>query len=161
MSDKMNLMQLLPLSMDKMRRLVRMTVRKEINRKVGVPELRIIDFIAFRMMSRHPGLTIKELSTRLGIAHSTTSGMVERYERMKLIHKVVNEEDHRSYRLYLPPDSEASIKDNIQVVTGDLFATMIDQLSPEEQEGLLTGLAGLLRVADEQLALFTDDTNNC
>ncbi|MCI0183531.1 MAG: MarR family transcriptional regulator [Acidibacillus sp.] len=161
MIHKMRLLQLLPISLDRMHRLIRMTVKQEIHRKVGIPELRIIDFIAFRMISRHPGLTIKELSTRLGIAQSTASGMVERYERMKLIRKIINEEDRRSYRLYLPKDSEAVMKDHIQVVTDDLFATLIDQLSDAEREGLQVGLAGLLRVADEQLALFTEDTNHC
>ncbi|PWI57305.1 MarR family winged helix-turn-helix transcriptional regulator [Sulfoacidibacillus thermotolerans] len=161
MDEGMELDQLLPMSIERIKRLIRMTIRQEIVRKVGAPDLRIIDFIALRMISRRPGLTIKELSTHLGTSHSTTSGMVERYERMQLIQKVVNETDHRSYRLYLSPNSEEIMRNEIRGVTDDLFATLLQQLSKKEREGLQIGLSGLLRVVDEQLQHFASDHPTC
>ncbi len=161
MAEEMKLAQLLPLCLDRVHRLVRKTVRQEIHRKVGVPELRIIDFIALRMINRHPGLTIKELSTRLGVAQSTTSGMVDRYERLKMVKKAVNTDDRRSYRLYLAEASEAVMKEVMKMVTDDLFATLITLLSASEKEALELGLHGLLRAADEQLVHFAEDSHSC
>src|SRR5271165_509333 len=49
------------------------------------------------------GLSLKELSERLGLAHSTVSGIVDRLERREFLHRRPDPQDKRFTRLYIDP----------------------------------------------------------
>src|SRR5216684_5264991 len=56
-----------------------------------------------RQLTTEDGLSLKELSQRLGLAHSTVSGIVDRLERRGFLHRQLDAKDRRFTRIYADP----------------------------------------------------------
>jgi len=52
-------------------------------------------------LTRQDGLTLNELSARMGLAHSTISGIVDRLEHKKLVHRRPDPQNRRYIRICL------------------------------------------------------------
>src|SRR5689334_18601946 len=57
--------------------------------------------VVIRELVTSPGMSLKELSKRVGLAHSTVSGIVDRLERDSLVYRQVDPEDKRITRIYV------------------------------------------------------------
>jgi MarR family transcriptional regulator, organic hydroperoxide resistance regulator len=97
--------------------------------------------------ANHPGgLTLKDLSERVGLAHSTVSGIVDRLERQGLVRRLVNPADRRSTRIDVTDSVKAYIQ---QQLPAHLHGPLLDALrraTRAERAAILTGLSTLRRL---------------
>lgn len=94
------------------------------------------------------GLTLKELSGRLGLAHSTVSGIVDRLEKRGLVRREVDPGDRRFTRI-TPSQEVQAYADGLAQRPNRAMDEALARLTPEERRRILDDLALLHRVLGE------------
>ena len=91
---------------------------------------------------RENGLSLKSLSGRMGLSHSTVSGIVDRLAAKKLVYRRADENDRRISRIYLSENVKRYIKET-RVGMYEPLAANIDSAPPRQRAGIVKGV-GLL-----------------
>ncbi|HEX3032692.1 MAG TPA: MarR family winged helix-turn-helix transcriptional regulator [Bacillota bacterium] len=89
-----------------------------------------------------PGLTIKELGERMGLAKSTVSGAVDRLEAQGALYKVKDQEDRRIVHIYLT-EKFLKIQGNLDVLKTNHVLRLLNRLEKEEVDAILNSLRKL------------------
>lgn len=105
-------------------------------------------------------LSQQELAERLGLEKSTVSRLVAGMEGRGWLSRVRDPANRRVYRLSLTGEGEAAAC-HIREFFRTRHAHMLGSLTPAERRGLMLGLAGLARVADEGTASHVHDELAC
>lgn len=70
-------------------------------------------FIALQWLFEYGDMTIGDLSTKMYLAFSTTTDLVDRMEKNELVQRVRDEQDRRVVRIHLLPEGERIIQEVI------------------------------------------------
>ena len=89
------------------------------------------------------GMSLKELSKRLGLAHSTVSGIVDRLERDNLVYRQVDPDDKRITRIYAAQQVLDYMDRTVYTRRGSVVAQALQQATPEEREQIMTAIQKL------------------
>ncbi|MCD7945322.1 MAG: MarR family transcriptional regulator [Clostridiales bacterium] len=84
-------------------------------------------------------MPISELAKATGSANSTTSGVVDRLERMGLVQRVRSDQDRRKIFVQIT-DHYREVRAETASYATDRFAEALKGLSEEEQDTVLNGL---------------------
>ena len=99
------------------------------------------------VQANHPdGLTLKELSERMGLAHSTVSGIVDRLERQGLVRRQVNPADRRYKRLNVTESVKAYIQQRLPAHLHGPLLNALRRATIAERTAILTGFSTLRRL---------------
>lgn len=123
-------------------------LKKIINTGVATNNITEPQLNVLKALTLEDGLSLKELSQRVGLAHSTVSGIVDRLERRNLLKRKVNPNDKRHTCIYLS-DMVNKYKDSF---SQQLFIPIIEKLtllSRDEQTTVIEGLSVLNRILRE------------
>lgn len=96
-------------------------------------------FVALQWISEDEGITIGELSSRVYMAFSTTTDMIDRLEERELVKRVKDENDKRLVRIHLQTKGLDLIKDVIRK-RQSFLAEKLGALSDNEISGFQIGL---------------------
>ncbi|TFD92450.1 MarR family winged helix-turn-helix transcriptional regulator [Jeotgalibacillus sp. R-1-5s-1] len=96
-------------------------------------------FIALQWLFEDGDMTIGELSTKMYLACSTTTDLVDRMERNSLVMRVKDENDRRVVRIHLLEEGERIIEEVIKKRQHDLNEVLSD-FSTEEVDALAKAL---------------------
>ncbi len=96
-------------------------------------------FIALQWLFEDGDMTIGELSTKMYLACSTTTDLVDRMERNSLVMRVKDENDRRVVRIHLLEEGERIIEEVIKKRQHDLNEVLSD-FSSEEVDALAKAL---------------------
>lgn len=102
------------------------------------------------LVFHHPGMSLKEMSQRMGFAHSTLSGIVDRLESKSLIERRIDPSDKRYTRLYVTPAVEHYFKHERTSKLDAYLMKYISKATPEELEQIRSGLAILDRIISSE-----------
>lgn len=93
-------------------------------------------FVALQWLFEHGDMTIGDLSTKMYLAFSTTTDLVDRMEKNQLVMRVRDEQDRRVVRIHLLKEGERVIEeviqkrqDYLQDILSDFDALEVQQLS--------------------------------
>lgn len=129
-------------------RLLHRLLRRPFDRDIAGSELTIPQVSALEELAKEDGLSLKELSHRMSLSHSTVSGIIDRLERRELVRRAPNDQDRRYSRIMLAKNVRQYIRDAVpQRRLGPLLAAL-SQASADEREDILTGLRTLKRLLD-------------
>jgi DNA-binding MarR family transcriptional regulator len=103
-----------------------------------------------RQIIDHPGITVSEMSRRLGIAKSHISGTVEELSQKGWVEKRAYPEDRRVLHLFLSPDGIIRVEEN-RATARQAIADVIADLPPEQTLRLVADLHALLDVSQRKL----------
>ena len=101
-----------------------------------VPQVTVL-----RELIVNDGLSLKDLSARLNLAHSTVSGMVDRLERQELVHRRPDPEDKRISRVYLDPKVPDYVNNTFYSRWSQILAEAIAAIPPIERIEIVNGFA--------------------
>jgi|GEM_PF-182957 DNA-binding MarR family transcriptional regulator len=107
-----------------------------------VPQLFLV-----QELQNHPGLTLTELSERLGLSKSTVSGMVERLLRQEVIIRRRSESDRRVVHLYLSP-ALLEQTSRLTVMKENHLARLLGRLETSEIDDIVAALEKLYTLVD-------------
>ena len=92
-------------------------------------------FIALQWLQESGDMTIGDLSTKMYLAFSTTTDLVDRMEKNELVQRVRDENDRRVVRIHLLPEGERIIQEVIMKrqeylrdITGEFDGEEFEQL---------------------------------
>ncbi len=109
------------------------------------PQIGVLDALA-----ETDGLSLKDLSERVALSHSTVSGIVDRLQRQELVHRQQDTRDRRLTRVFL----SERVKNYIQSKMPSFrvhppILEAIRPTSPEERSQIREGLTILRRLLEE------------
>ncbi|MGB8956666.1 MAG: MarR family transcriptional regulator [Tumebacillaceae bacterium] len=96
-------------------------------------------FDALVYLSEFGDLTIGELSSKLYLAYSTTTDLVDRMERNELVERVRDTNDRRVVRLHMKAKGKEMIQ-KVLVVRREYLAKALTHVQPEDLQGLASSL---------------------
>lgn len=102
-----------------------------------VPQLHLM-----QELFQNPGITLGDLSVRLGLAKSTVSGIVDRLEKQEKVIRRRNENDRRVVHIDLSPQVFA-FGQNLSLMRTNYLAGLLASMDYSEIQGLLNGLEKL------------------
>ena len=94
------------------------------------------------------GLSLKELSAHLGLAHSTTSGIIDRLQKRGLVKREENPDDRRLSRIVVTKEVREFIRDTMPKLSVHPLVAALERVKPGERETIANGLKLLLRALD-------------
>ncbi|MEC1177670.1 MarR family transcriptional regulator [Metasolibacillus meyeri] len=103
-------------------------------------------FVALQWLGEAGDMTIGDLSTKMYLAFSTTTDLVDRMEKSQLVQRVRDEQDRRVVRIHLLPEGERIIQEVIEQ-RRHYLRNIMDDFDVEEA----TDLVRLLRKLHVQM----------
>jgi DNA-binding MarR family transcriptional regulator len=94
------------------------------------------------------GLSLKDLSSQLGLAHSTVSGIVDRLERRGLARRVADEADRRVTRIVPSDEVRSYVKSGAALHHPTPLVEGLCRASTEERSRIKDGLETLRRLLE-------------
>lgn len=105
--------------------------------------------ILTRLENSAAGISLKELSSQMGLAHSTTSGIVDRLERQGLLHRIINPNDRRQIRIQVVEEVRDFMVHTWPRINLASFVRALEVASNSERARILEGLSILDRLLTE------------
>lgn len=104
---------------------IRRALRRPLDTEVARGRLTVPQTVFMRVVVRDPGISLKELSRELSLAHSTVSGIADRLEKQGLLERRVDAQDRRIVRFYPTTPVTEFVRDRIPVLrVGPLQAAL-------------------------------------
>jgi DNA-binding MarR family transcriptional regulator len=94
------------------------------------------------------GLSLKEVSQRVGLAHSTVSGIVDRLEKRGLAERQANRNDSRASVIAVSRMVRDYMRDTYPAIAADPVTAALCRAKPAERAAILEGLRTLRRVVE-------------
>jgi DNA-binding MarR family transcriptional regulator len=137
-------------------RAVRLTLKRPIAEAIAQSGLTAPQVGVLRVLTEAGGLTLKDLCGRLGLAHSTVSGIVDRLERRGLVQRERNTADRRFTQILLTDKVKTFLATGSALHRPAPLVDALRQASRAERSLILQGLT-TLRQALERASARTQD----
>lgn len=108
---------------------------------------------ALEELAREDGLSLKELSGRMGLSHSTVSGIVDRLEKKGFVGRTPDPEDRRYSRIFLSEGVGDYVRDTVPARRLGPISRVLALASAGEREQILLGIGTLRRLLLESSLL--------
>ena len=135
--------------LDRELRAIRQIVRRPVEQVVARGELTGPQFSAMRALARSEGMSLKELSAHLGLAHSTVSGVVDRLEKKGMVERKVDEKDQRFSRIVVSKVVREYLKNEWPKLEVNPLAEALRNASPRDREAVIAGVRKLRELLEQ------------
>jgi DNA-binding MarR family transcriptional regulator len=95
---------------------------------------------------RSGGLSLKEASRKVGLAHSTVSGIVDRLEKQGLVERQTDKKDHRVNLVVASKMVRDYVRDSLPALVVHPLVEALRRAKPGERKAILAGVRALRRV---------------
>jgi DNA-binding MarR family transcriptional regulator len=129
-------------------RVLHRLLRRPFDADIAGSGLTVPQVSALEELAKEDGLSLKELSRRMVLSHSTVSGIIDRLERRELVKRVANEQDRRYSRIVLAENVNHYIREAVPQRRLGPLLEVLAQASADERQGILTGLRTLRRLLE-------------
>lgn len=109
-----------------------------------VPQLTVM-----QELHSHSGITLKELSERIGLSKSTVCGIVDRLEAQEAVIRSRGEDDRRNVQLFLAPEM-MKFKDTMNGIKDTYMAEILKKADPSDVENLVHILKKFNELIEEE-----------
>jgi len=96
------------------------------------------------------GLSLKELTAEVGLAHSTTSGIVDRLEKRGLVKRQPNFNDRRHTRIRMSNAVREFLEKKYPVIAAHPLFDVLRKAAPAERNAIVTGIRTLRGLLQKQ-----------
>ena len=94
------------------------------------------------------GMPLKELSRRVGLAHSTVSGIVDRLEQRGLVERRSDDIDRRATKILVSQTVRDYMRDTFPAISIHPVTSALRRAKPSERIAILEGLRTLRRLVE-------------
>ncbi len=123
-------------------RALRRTVEKDIKESgLTVPQVNVLDALA-----ENDGLSLKDLSQRVSLSHSTVSGIVDRLERQGFVQRKPDVHDRRFTKIYLSEQVKSYLGQDLPSRRLRSLAEALKNGTAEERARIMEGLSILRKL---------------
>jgi hypothetical protein len=135
--------------LETIRRILREAAWEEARRypiSVTAPQINALRLIVEHQRDTGTGLSLSELSRRMGLAHSTASGIVTRLENRNLLRRTTHPDDRRISLIELPKPAMDWVEHDLAASRLNPLTAAIIAATADERHAILNGLAALERL---------------
>ena len=130
---------------------IRRLLRKPLETEVARGDLTVPQSAVMRAVVQHNGISLKDLSREVSLAHSTVSGIVDRLEKRGMIERRADSADGRVTRIHPAAVVTRFVREQIPALSRGPLQAALELTRPDERDALVAGL-GRLRQLLEQAA---------
>ncbi len=132
--------------LDRNLREVRRILRKPVEEETARLGLTPPQLSVMRVLFRSEGMSLKDLSRQVGLAHSTVSGVVDRLEKKGLVRRRPDPSDRRFTRIMVPARLRKLGEERIAKLQIHPLAEALKRATPAERRAICQGLVILCRI---------------
>jgi DNA-binding MarR family transcriptional regulator len=96
------------------------------------------------------GISLKDLSRQVGLAHSTVSGIVDRLKKQGLVERKTDAGDGRITRITASKAVRDFLRDTLPSLTIHPLVKALRRAKPAERDQILNGLRTLHRIVEKE-----------
>jgi DNA-binding MarR family transcriptional regulator len=96
------------------------------------------------------GLSVKEASRQVGLAHSTVSGIVDRLARQGLVERQKDKKDHRVNLIVASKVVRDYVRDRLPTLVVHPLVEALQRAKPAERRAIVEGLRALRRALESK-----------
>lgn len=127
---------------------VRQILRQPVEAEFARGNLTAPQRSVMRALVQADGLSLKELSRRVGLAHSTVSGIVDRLQQRGLVARRRDASDGRATTIAVSRGVRDYLRDRLPGITLNPVVAALGRARPAERAAILEGLRTLRRVVE-------------
>jgi len=125
-------------------RLIRREMRRQRPAEISLPQFRTL-----RILQRHAGLSLSQLSARLDLTLASASKLIDVLAKHDLVERRSSPSDRRKLELYLTPRGRDTL-DRAEMATQHVLVEMLQSLPEERQAIVLQAMQTLQAVLAER-----------
>jgi DNA-binding MarR family transcriptional regulator len=130
-------------------RAIRACIRRPLEAAIARGNLTGPQRSALEALVSSNGLSLKELSNRLGLAHSTVSGIVDRLEERGLVERTVDESDKRTTCILASKLVRNFVENELARLSLHPLLSALDRAEPSDRQRIIKGLKALRRLLED------------
>jgi DNA-binding MarR family transcriptional regulator len=135
-------------AIDRNLRAIRERIRRPLEAAIAGGNLTGPQQSVMHALVQSDGLSLKELSAHLGLAHSTVSGIVDRLQERGLIERRANETDRRVTRIVVTQPVRDFVRDTMPRLTIHPLAEALARADAAQRRAIVEGLKTLREVLE-------------
>jgi DNA-binding MarR family transcriptional regulator len=139
-------------------RAVRQILRQPLEAEIARGGLTGPQQSAMHVLVKANGLSLKDLSKELGLAHSTVSGIVDRLQKQGLVERQADEADLRLSKLVVTQQVRKFLRDTLPSLEMHPLAEALSTATQTERQAIVQGVRALRRVLERRKNLQTTST---
>jgi len=112
---------------------IRRALRRPLDAEVAKGELTAPQTSVMQVVVRQDGISLKDLSKEVSLAHSTVSGIVDRLEKRGLLSRRPDPQDGRISRVYPTAVVREFVRNQIPMLTRGPLEAALERLKPAER----------------------------
>jgi len=128
--------------------LIRRALRKPLQQQIARGALTGPQQAAMGVIVRQQGISLKELSREVGLAHSTVSGIVDRLERRGMIERRPDNADGRITQIHATKAVTEFVREQIPLLRRGPMVEALEKVSLTEREQMAKAIRRLREVLD-------------
>lgn len=139
-------------ALDQIRRALRASIVEQARRlsvPLTAPQLLAIETLVDELRSSNSGLSLSELSKRMGLSHSTVSGIVDRLEARDFLRRVPREDDRRVVEVQLTEAVQRWLQLELPASRADPIVRALTAASTSDRAAIRDGVLALARLLAE------------
>jgi DNA-binding MarR family transcriptional regulator len=136
-------------ALEQIRRTLRASIAaqaREMSVPLTSPQLLAIETLVEELRSSRAGLSLSELSKRMGLSHSTVSGIVDRLEARGFLRRAQREDDRRFVEVQLTDAVQRWLREELPASRIDPLAAALANASHAERAAIREGVVALARL---------------
>jgi len=128
---------------------IRRALRRPLETEVARGELTVPQTAVMRVVVRQGGISLKDLSREVSLAHSTVSGIVDRLEKRGMIERRADPQDGRTSRIYPTPAVAEFVRERIPQLSRGPLETALQRATIGERAAIAKALRRLRELLEE------------
>jgi DNA-binding MarR family transcriptional regulator len=128
---------------------IRRALRKPLEAEVARGELTVPQSAVMRIVVRHDGISLKDLSREVSLAHSTVSGIADRLEQRGMIERRPDPHDGRISRIYPTASVMEWVRDRLPALASGPLASALSRATAEERTSIEHALHRLSELLEQ------------
>jgi DNA-binding MarR family transcriptional regulator len=128
---------------------IRRALRRPLDAEVAKGELTAPQTSVMQVVVRQDGISLKDLSKEVSLAHSTVSGIVDRLEKRGLLSRRPDPQDGRISRVYPTAVVREFVRNQIPMLTRGPLEAALERLKPAERVTLGDALKRLRELLEK------------
>ncbi len=129
-------------------RAIRERIRRPLEAVIAQGDLTGPQQSVMHALVRSEGLSLKELSEHLGLAHSTVSGIVDRLQERGLVERRASETDRRVTRIAATQQVRDFVRETMPGLSIHPLVEALARADPAQRRAIVEGLKTLREVLD-------------
>jgi len=131
-------------------RVVQQILRRPVEAEFARGHLTGPQQLVMEVLVRSDGLSLKELSKRVSLSHSTVSGIVDRLEKRGFVKRKPSPDDRRFTVITPSKQVEEFLKKKLPMLTIHPLVEVLGKASVSEREAILGGLRALRKLVESR-----------